>query len=777
MNIFGGRPGIAAGVLAVIATLAAYYLLFSINAAILIAVILFVLVCIILCAKKKITGYRLFANIVVLAVFSFVMIRALGIYYISAPKAKELCGTDSYVHATVKERRTSSEFFTNYIVLIHSINGIECDQKAELNLEYNSELQKGYEFVLRHAEIVYYEDLEESKALELIADGICLSIVSSDPFDCAILSENNLTVFDHFDDLNKYLSTKLRNEIKGDEGRLAVALLLGDKSELKSEMYRDFSRAGLSHYLAVSGLHVSIITGIVGFVLVKIGIRRSLRNLLLALFAVAYLFLLGFPISAVRAVIMLLAVFIAYSSGEVSDSLNSLGIAAAAILAVTPTAVFEKSFILSFCATLGIVCFIPLFNEIISAFLYPKKSGEEKKTPKLLLALKKIVSFVFGTLMSVASALSLTLLPTAYLFGEMSRYGFRSNLIASVVATPLMISFLLYLLFGGIPYIGEGLLWFIRKSAGFMLKLASDIGNERGALVSLISKPSLIIIYAFTAIILVMLIIKVRNKKPILLLPASYPLVLAMLVFFSVATHPHQTEIMSRSLSGSEYFLVVCEDESAIIDVSLGSLNGLRMMAIQMHEYGITELDTLVLTHYHSRHISAVAQFTASEKVRRVLLPYPQNEADAWTMLQIADALAESGISCEIIPDESSTLLGDTSFCVSRLQRLERSNHPVISFSLSEGEEKLTYVSASSWEANEPKLPALLNNSDVLLFGAHGPVVKTPFELLDNCKNIEALAIFDESHVEYISGIDDEDYENVTILTGDGLYKTVFSKE
>jgi hypothetical protein len=49
--------------------------------------------------------------------------------------------------------------------------------------------------------------------------------------------------------------------------------------------------------------------------------------------------------------------------------------------------------------------------------------------------------------------------------------------------------------------------------------------------------------------------------------------------------------------------------------------------------------------------------------------------------------------------------------------------------------------------------------------------------LIDYCNNIEAFAIFDESHVEYISGIDNEVYENITILTGEGLYKTVFSKE
>ncbi|MBO5702443.1 MAG: ComEC/Rec2 family competence protein [Clostridia bacterium] len=775
MNIFGGRPGIAAGVLAVIATLAAFFLLFWIKIAILISVAVLISICIILFFKKKITGYRLFSILVVLSVFLIVFLRAFVLYFVSIPKAQELCGSDSYVHATVRERRSGADYYTNYIIDIHSVNGVECDQKAELSCEYNSDLQKGYEFVLRHADIVYYEELEESKARKLIADGIFLSVTSADSVDCAILSENNLTLSDHFEELNKYLSTKLRNEIKGDEGRLAVAMLLGDKSALKSEMHRDFSRAGLSHYLAVSGLHVSIITGIVGFILVKIGMRRSRRNLLLALFAVAYLFLLGFPISAVRAVIMLLAVFIAYSSGDISDSLNSLGIAASMILIVTPTAVFEASFILSFCATLGIVCFMPLFNELMRAFLYPKKSGEEKKAPKLLFIFKKILSFVFGTLMSVASALSLTLLPTVYLFGEMSRLGFKSNLIATVAATPLMMSLLLYLVFGGIPYIREGLLFVIRKSAGFMLGLASDIGDERGALVSLISKPALIIIYIFTAVILFLLIIKVKNKKPILLAPASYPLMLALLVFVGTATLPHQTEITSLSLAGSEYILAVHEDESAIIDVSLGSLNGLRVLSTMMHERGITEVDTLVLTHYHSRHLSAVTEFTSDEKVRRVLLPYPETEADAWIMLQLADTLEASGISCEIMQNESFVLLGETSFYASPIRRLERSSHPVISFSLSEGEERLTYISASSWEADETELTELLNKSDTVIFGSHGPVVKSSFGFLDDCKNVEKFVIFNESHIEYILDRDNIDYENIEILAGGVLYKTVFS--
>ena len=773
MNIFGGRPGIAAGVLAVIATLAAFFLLFWIKIAILILVAVLIVLCTILFFKRKITGYRLFSILVVLAVFITVFIRVIMLTWVYMPEAEKFSGSDSYVHATVLERLSGADYYTNYIIDVHSVNGVECDQKAELTCEYNCDLQKGYEFVLRHADIVYYADLGGSDVIEYVAEETFLSISSADPADCAIISENNIAFLDNFSDLNKYLSVKMRQEIKGEEGRLAVAMLLGDKTALTSEMYRDFSRAGLSHYLAVSGLHVSIITGIVGWFLLKIGMRRSLRNLLLALFAFGYLFLLGFPISAVRAVIMLLAVFIAYSSGDVSDSLNSLGIAASVILIATPTAVFETGFIFSFCATLGIVCFMPLFNDIIHAFLYPKKSGDAKKSSKLWFVVKKILSFVLSTLLSVASALSLTLLPTAYIFGEMSRLGFKSNLIATVVATPLMVSLLLYIVLGGVPYIGDALVFIIRKCAGFMIKLASDIGDERGALVSLLSKASLMIIYIFTAVILILLIVKIKNKKPLIMLPASYPLILALLIFVSSATLPHQTELTALSVSGSEYILAVNEDESAIIDVSVGSLNGLRYLSDIMRESGLTELETLILTHYHSKHLSSVTKFVTEEKVRRVLLPYPETEDDAWIMLQLSNTLADYGISCEIISDESFTLIGEIDASFSSICRLERSTHPLIAFSLTEGEEKIIYLSSSAWEAENDfaeTVKSHLDNADIVLFGSHGPVVKAQFAFWDYCASASDVVIFEESDIVYIID-DDMDDMSFNLYSGCGVYK------
>ena len=388
---------------------------------------------------------------------------------------------------------------------------------------------------------------------------------------------------------------------------------------------------------------------------------------------------------------------------------------------------------------------------------------------------KKFLVFVAGALMGVSAALSMTLLPTTFLFGEMSRLGFRSNLIASLVATPMMIALLLYLVLGGVPYIGEGLIFVIRKCAGFMLGLASELGDESGALVSLTSKPSRTVACVFTAVIVFLLIIKVKNKKPLLAVPAAYPLVLLLFVFIGQATLPAQTELTAVSLSGSESFLVAAEDGSTIIDVSVGSLTHLRNASLLMRKSGITEIDTLVLTHYHTRHISTVTEFTSQQKVRRVLLPYPDTEDDAWIMLQLAESLGKAGISCELISDESVVISGEAELKLSPIRRIARSSHPLLSFSLSAGTDSIVYLSSSAWEGDDEEIKPLVGNASTIVFGSHGPVPKSSFDLLEQCEAARCFVIFEEEHAELIWDSAAQQTERIRLYVGDGVHKISFS--
>ena len=653
MNIFGGRPGITAGVLAVIATLAAAFLTLPINILLIVLSLVFVVVCIILLAFGIIKPYRFFSIAVVLAVVLSAWIGGLLVFYRDAPEAEALCGEDSYVHATVDERYASGDYYTKYLVRIKSINGIPYDGKAVLDCEYSSDLQVGYEFVLRSANVEYAFNLTENEAVSYIAEETFLRITSLSEADCHILSEGNYTFADRLDAVNSYLCAKLKNTIRGDAGKLAAAMLLGDRSSITAEMYRDFSRAGISHYLAVSGLHVTIITGIVAFILVNLRVKRSLRNILLVLFAVGYLLILGFPVSAVRSVTMLTIVFLAYSLGDNSDTLNSLGIAAAVLILTSPYAVFDKSFILSFCATLGIAAFLPVLTSIPRKMAESsKKDGEEERKHKRL---RKLLWGILAAIMTTLSAVSATLLPSALMFGEISSYSLITNLILAPIGAPMLASSLLCLIFGKVPILVSA----VELFSGIILNVATRFSDIEGASISLVSRGALIVVFAFTAILAVSLLVKVKRKSLLLSIPAAYPLVLAFISVIAVASLPRAAQLICIGTGSNETILLQLREENAVVDISDGSYTRLRSIAYIAQQNGVTEFDAVMITHYHNRSISALARFTAEEKVRLVLLPYPTTEDEAWIMVQVAEAMENAGVPVRVIQPEGEIELVD----------------------------------------------------------------------------------------------------------------------
>ena len=752
MNIFGGRPGISAGVLAVIATLAAFYFVKAVAFALLAAAAVLLVMLAILCAYGYIKPYRLFASAFVIIIFCTALLRGSFFFEHKMPIAESFSGEEHYIHATVTERRGAADYYTVFVVRLRSIDGEEYEEKALLNCEYNSGFQVGYEIVLRGATVSSLAAHPEDEAYDLLSEKILLSIVSENENDSAVVSKNNLSFADKCKSLNSLCCAKLKNSIKGDGGKLAAAMLLGDKSAIPSHIYRDFSRSGLSHYLAVSGLHVSIITGVVSFILLNLRIKRSYRNILIALFAIGYLCLLGFPISAVRSVAMLLTVFIAYSLGDSSDALSALGLAAAMLTIINPCVVFDKSFILSFCATLGIVAFMPIFHSLLSKLFESKKQDESedgKSFGKLIF--RKSVSFFFGTLMSIAAALSLTLLPVMCFFGEVSILSFRSNLAATIAGMPLLASSLFYLIFGEIPFVGAFLEWVIDISSGYMITLASNLSNTRGALVSLMSREALILVTVFSLVIFSFLVIKLKHKKPLLVLPALYPLVLAGLVLISVGNRPINAEFEILSVGGNETICARHGADVAIVDISEGYLSSLRTAYEQAQQTGVAEIDTLMLTHYHSKHLASVSRFIAEVKVRRILLPFPQNESDAWIMAQLAENAISMNVPVEMIPDSGIELIDGVFVTHSGINRIKRSDSPIMYLSFDSGEERLTYITESSWEENgdfRANLDYAVSESDYLLIGEQGPIAKSIFDIpLANVRGVSLLGDFSEEYL------------------------------
>lgn len=151
---------------------------------------------------------------------------------------------------------------------------------------------------------------------------------------------------------------------------LVSAMVLGDKQGLDTEVKEFYQKNGISHLLAISGLHVSLI---------GMGTYRMLKRLcgscIMAgiptfLFLCAYGWMTGGSVSALRAVLMCSLSVLADMAGRTYDMLTAIGAAALVLMATDPLNARQSAFLLSFGAVLAIALFQPLWN------LYcPKMTG------------------------------------------------------------------------------------------------------------------------------------------------------------------------------------------------------------------------------------------------------------------------------------------------------------------------------------------------------------------------------------------------------------------
>ena len=178
-------------------------------------------------------------------------------------------------------------------------------------------------------------------------------------------SKNSLNIKEYFwNNLNNYLVEP--------SSSLAKAMLLAERRELPNELKKNFSRTGLSHIIAISGLHIAIIVFLIQIFLSSIGISRKLSFFFIIFILFSYLFLLGFPSSAFRASLMILVVLLAPFLNRNSNPIYSLILVADILVLINPyIIVYDIGFQLSFLAVFGLLFYVKYFQRVLK--FIPKK--------------------------------------------------------------------------------------------------------------------------------------------------------------------------------------------------------------------------------------------------------------------------------------------------------------------------------------------------------------------------------------------------------------------
>lgn len=158
---------------------------------------------------------------------------------------------------------------------------------------------------------------------------------------------------DHFANFIQEIKNKINEKIfllyNDEDAGLLSAMTTGDKSNLSQKIRKMFSDSGISHILAISGLHLSILgLGLFELLRKKISIRTS--AIVTTIFIIFYGILIDASATSVRAIFMLLLRFISLSIGRTYDTKNALALAAIMLLFYNPYVLFNAGFQFSFIA-------------------------------------------------------------------------------------------------------------------------------------------------------------------------------------------------------------------------------------------------------------------------------------------------------------------------------------------------------------------------------------------------------------------------------------------
>ncbi|MBQ8821688.1 MAG: DNA internalization-related competence protein ComEC/Rec2 [Lachnospiraceae bacterium] len=153
-----------------------------------------------------------------------------------------------------------------------------------------------------------------------------------------------------------------------EDGGILVKMLLGDGSLLSSEIKTLYQENGIVHVLSISGLHISMLGMGVYRLLRKC--RRSIYTSALAgaVFILLYGTMIGFGLSATRAIGMYLIHMLAVIWGKSYDMLTAMGVLLLTMILENPRVLFHSGFLLSFGSVCGLGLLLPRLKEYIPRF-------------------------------------------------------------------------------------------------------------------------------------------------------------------------------------------------------------------------------------------------------------------------------------------------------------------------------------------------------------------------------------------------------------------------
>lgn len=396
--------------------------------------------------------------------------------------------------------------------------------------------------------------------------------------------------------LRERLRAGLRRGLSEPQAALVEALTLGERGEL-GELRELFSRSGLAHLMALSGLHLGVLTAAASRLLRRFGWWH--RPLLLLLIA-AFLATVGVSASLLRAALMAVAWILTDLAGTGRpDSWTRLGLAAFITLLYRPVWLFDLSFQLSYLCLVGILGLaVPLFERLRNSQLLP--------------AFRYLAAATLTSAAAQLPALSLT----ASVFGTVPLLAVAVNLIAIPVASLLVPLGLLAALAGTVV---PQLAWLPNLLNGPLAQLLIRVAEAGAALPSVPWGEIGVSGHWYWACFSAALLLVVNGRlRP---LNAAAVTAAALLAGSSTPSGQPAAELIALDVGQGDAFVLRFTDGPVILIDAGGNAwsdfdPGERIVVPALRALGVSALDLVIATHADADHIGGLPAVLAALPVQ-----------------------------------------------------------------------------------------------------------------------------------------------------------------
>ena len=642
----------------------------------------------------------------------------------------ELNGRKGEITAVITGVDYESEYLTVYRAKLMSFEGESVEVRTVIELPSSCEADVN-DLVSAQAELRSPSDVAKRGFNEkeyYRSDGIYVLCFTEDLNVIGI--DRSVPAF--FRSRSEDMSAKLRVALGENNGGFISALILGKKELIPDRMNTSFRYLGISHVLSVSGLHLAVLMAAVIFIASYLVPNKSLIVILSAVFAISFVILVGAPPSSVRSAVMILLTILELASGRVSRGIHLLAIAALVIAFLDPSLLNSASYLLSMGASLGIIVLGgPSCSSISKRIL--DRNG-------VIRSLGAMAMMVCITL----SAVLFTLPVIIRFFGEISILSVPANLLFVPICTVLLYLSALLLLFYGTP---------LCPLFTYPVSYASSLIDKLTYSLSLKLPSPASLCYSFVTVAIVLtaaafllFIIFLPKKRLTCLLVATAVFSSTYLIGYCIydSSHSADTSVICLNEGKNDYIMLNKGGKTLLIDVSDGSSSSLyyasTLSATKLYD---SSIDTLLLTHLHRNHISAVSRLADKTRVKQIYVPFPKSKDEGYFATALERVAADRELElCYYEPSSDTTF--DFSGCritVFRQDRIERSVQPIHLIML-EDRKRLIYCGGAINESEEllSELKDLLGGETHVILGIHGPIIKKPFDLDGPFYSVTVLA-------------------------------------